>query len=94
MTELTKNTKILIVGLGVIGGGYAKALTAEGYRHVRCITKKQSDVDYALANGMIERGTTELDTALIKDSELIIFALYPTAFKEWIENNQHLLYQI
>ena len=28
MTELTKDTKILIVGLGVMGGGYAKALTA------------------------------------------------------------------
>ena len=90
MTELTKDTKILIIGLGVIGGGYAKALTAEEYRHVRCITKNQKDIDYALANGMIEFGTTELDEGLIKESELIIFALYPTIFKEWIEKNQHL----
>ena len=47
MTELTKDTKILIIGLGVIGGGYAKALTDAGYKHVRCITKNPADVEYA-----------------------------------------------
>ena len=39
---LNRNTKILIVGLGVIGGGYAAALTKTGY-HVRCITKEQKE---------------------------------------------------
>ena len=29
--KLTKDTNILIVGLGVIGGGYAKALTKQGF---------------------------------------------------------------
>ena len=29
--KLDKNTKILIIGLGVIGGGYASALTEKGY---------------------------------------------------------------
>ncbi|MBE6536459.1 MAG: prephenate dehydrogenase [Ruminococcaceae bacterium] len=90
MTELTKDTKILIVGLGVIGGGYAKALTYSGFRHVRCITKNASDIDYAIAHGMIEFGTTELDEALIKESELIVFALYPHIFKEWVEKHGHL----
>ena len=49
--------KILIVGLGVIGGGYASALTNAGYS-VSCITKDQSDIDYALERGMINYGTT------------------------------------
>ena len=61
MTELTKNTKILIVGLGVIGGGYAEALTKSGYRHVRCITKNNDDIEYATERGMIEFGTTTVD---------------------------------
>ena len=39
---LDKNTEILIVGLGVIGGGYATALTNAGYT-VRCITKNQEE---------------------------------------------------
>ena len=90
MTELTKDTKILIVGLGVIGGGYAKALTYSGYKHVRCITKNASDIDYALAHGMIEFGTNDIDEELIKESELIVFALYPHVFKEWVTEHRNL----
>lgn len=86
---LDKNTKILIVGLGVIGGGYAAALTEAGMS-VSCITKNQSDIDYALSRGMIARGTTELDPELIGGAELIVFALYPTVFIEWIRENQQL----
>jgi len=87
--NLDKNTKILIVGLGLIGGSYAMALSKKGYS-VRCITKDQKDINYALENGIISYGTTELDEKLIKDSELIVFALYPTIFIKWIKENQSL----
>ena len=49
---LNKDTRILIVGLGLMGGSYAKALTRRGYR-VSAITKEQSSVDYALREGII-----------------------------------------
>ena len=87
--KLDKNAKILIVGLGLIGGSYAMALSKKGYS-VRCITKDQKDINYALENGIISYGTTELDETLIKDSELIVFALYPTVFIKWIKENQSL----
>lgn len=87
--KLTKDTNILIIGLGVIGGGYAAALTEAGYK-VSCITKNEEDIDYALKRNMISYGTTELDGELIRRSEIIIFALYPTVFIEWIRENQHL----
>ena len=87
---LTKDTKILIIGLGVIGGGYAAALTEAGY-NVSCITKNREDIEYALERKMIKSGTTELDSELIGDADLVVFALYPTVFIEWIEKNQHLL---
>ena len=45
--KLDQNTKILIVGLGLLGGSYAKALTKKGFT-VKCITRSQSSVDYAL----------------------------------------------
>jgi prephenate dehydrogenase len=37
---------------------------------------------------MIKYGTTEVDPKLIGEAELIIFALYPTVFIEWIEKYQ------
>lgn len=86
---LNKDTKILIVGLGVIGGSYASALTAAGY-NVSSITKDRETVDYALKRNMISYGTTEIEKNLVASSELIIFALYPTVFIEWIESYQHL----
>ena len=88
--KLTKETKILIIGLGVIGGSYAKALTDKGY-NVKCITKERADVRLGLERGMISYGTTEVEPELVGEAELIVFALYPAAFIEWIEKYQHLL---
>ena len=87
--KLNNETKILIVGLGVIGGGYAEALSNQGF-DVSCITKEQKDIDYAIERGMIKFGTTEVDPELIQKSDLIVFALYPTVFIEWIEKYQGL----
>ena len=87
--SLTKETNILVVGLGVIGGGYAQALTKRGYT-VRCITKEQKDIDYAMERGMIASGTTEVDPGLVGEADLIVFALYPHIFIEWIKQHQHL----
>ena len=86
---IEKNANILIVGLGVIGGGYAIELSQKGYR-INCITKNQADIDYAIERGMIAFGTTEVDEKLISSADLVIFALYPTVFIEWIEKYGHL----
>ena len=87
---LDKNTKILIIGLGVMGGSYAAALTEKGYK-IACITKEQRDIDYAISKGIISYGTTELEEELLSQAELVICALYPTVFIDWIEKNQSLL---
>ena len=89
MKTLTKDTKILIVGLGVIGGSYARALSRQGY-HVRCITKEQKDIDYALELNMIEAGSTEVNESTVAWADLVVFALYPHIFIDWIEKHQHL----
>ena len=56
--------KILIVGLGLLGGSYAKILKRFGF-HVSAITKEQSSIDYALREGIIDEGSTELDERII-----------------------------
>jgi len=82
--------RILIVGLGLLGGSYAKALKRFGF-HISAITRDQSSIDYAIKNSIIDEGSTELDARIIGEADLVIFALYPHVFVEWIEKNQGLL---
>lgn len=82
--------KILIVGLGLLGGSYAKALKRFGF-HISAVTLDQSSIDYAIKENIIDEGTAELDERMIGEADLVIFALYPHVFVEWIEKNQGLL---
>ena len=88
--KLTKEMNILIVGLGLLGGSYAEALTKAGFK-VNAITKEQSSVDFALKKGIIAYGTTKVNKELIGSAELVIFALYPHIFTEWINKYQQYL---
>ena len=82
--------KILIVGLGLLGGSYAKVLKRFGF-HISAITLEQSSIDYAIKENIIDEGSTELDGKMIGEADLVIFALYPHVFVDWIEKNQGLL---
>ena len=82
--------KILIVGLGLLGGSYARVLKRFGF-HISAITLDQSSIDYAIKENIIDEGSTELDKKIIGEADLVIFALYPHVFVEWIEKNQQLL---
>lgn len=84
------DSSILIVGLGLIGGSYAKALRTLGF-HVAAIDVDPKAIDYALENGIIDRGSTVPDPALLGAADAVIFGLYPGVFKQWIAENQHLL---
>ena len=85
-----KNKKILIVGLGLIGGSYAHALTRKGY-YVGAITKDETSIKYALEHNIIQSGEVIPTKEYIGQFDFVIFALYPTVFVEWIEEYQHLL---
>ena len=82
--------KILIVGLGLLGGSYAKVLKRFGFP-ISAITLEQSSIDYALREGLIDEGSTEVDERMIGEADLVIFALYPHVFVEWIREHQGLL---
>ena len=84
------NKKILIVGLGLLGGSYARVLRRFGF-HVSAITLEQSSIDYAIKENIINEGSIELDERMIGEADLVVFALYPHVFVEWIEKNQGLL---
>lgn len=84
---MNKDTKFLIVGLGLMGGSYAYALSKRGY-HVNAIEINQLSIDFAIENNIIEQGST-FDIDLIKQADVILFGLYPTAMIEWIATYQN-----
>lgn len=85
--KLIRNRIFLIVGLGLMGGSYAKALHRNGFR-VTAITKEQADIDYAIEKGYIDAGSTEADPELIGEADITVFALYPHTFIEWVRERQ------
>ena len=88
--KLDKSKKILIVGLGLLGGSYAQSLTRQGY-YVTAITRKQSTIDYAVEHDLITKGSSFVDESLIKEADIIVFALYPHIFVDWIKQHGHLI---
>ncbi len=91
MMHLHRDTRILIVGLGLLGGSYALALKKKGFRCIYGFARRQETVDYALEHGMIDEGSAEIDEELIARAEMIVFALYPTVLVKWVEEHGHLI---
>ncbi len=88
--KLNEIKNILIIGLGLLGGSYAKALTEKGFE-VSAITRSSGDIEYAKSCGFIKEGSATVDEELIKKAQLIIFALYPGTFISWVKEHGHLI---
>ena len=84
---LSPDTRILIVGLGLIGGSYAEGLKKAGFE-VGAVTRSQKTVDYALEKGMIDSGTVEVTKDYVSRFDIVVFALYPHVFLSWIRDYQ------
>jgi prephenate dehydrogenase len=70
-----------IVGLGLIGGSFAKAYKAAGHTvYVREIDK--GILDFALLSGAVD---APLDTDALRQCELILITLYPRAAIEFLD---------
>lgn len=89
MQIINKKIRILIVGLGLIGGSYAKALRKKGF-YVTAINNEQSAIDYALKEKIIDEGYSYVNEDAVKSCSIAIFALYPKVFAEWIKEYGHL----
>lgn len=88
--KFDKDTKILIVGLGLIGGSYAEALSSGGYE-VGAIDCNADSIAFALEKGWISSGRADTDGEYIVKFDLIVFALYPHIFIDWIKQNQRFI---
>lgn len=84
---LNKDTKILIVGCGLIGGSYAMGLTAKGY-DVTAIDLNPDAIKFGLDNGLFAHGYTEAAPEILAEADFVIMGLYPTAMLDWLRANQ------
>jgi Prephenate dehydrogenase len=82
--------RVLIVGLGLIGGSYAQKLRSLGFE-VGALARRQETLDYALEHGMITHGQIEVTKEYVSKFDLVVFALYPHVFVEWIRDYQDFL---
>ena len=80
--------KILIVGLGVIGGGYAMALKEAGYSEVYGIDTNEETLKKAKEMKTIKEGFTREDE-IISEMDLIVLAIYPNLVKNFIVKNKN-----
>ena len=84
---LDKDTRFLIVGLGLLGGSYAKALKKQGFS-VEAVTRSQSTIDYALEQGIIDGGAAFPDPEIIGRADFVVLAMYPQTLLDWVKEHQ------
>lgn len=82
-----KQNNFCIVGLGLLGGSYAMALTRAG-KTVTAIDIRGEAIDYAKEKGIITDGAVSNYEQLLQDADAVILGLYPSALISWVRDNQ------
>ena len=75
---------IAVVGLGLIGGSFCKALKANTFHHIMGI-----DADHETEKKALEQGAVDeiIDETRLGEANLTIVALYPVPTVEFVKNN-------
>ncbi|MBS6599500.1 MAG: prephenate dehydrogenase [Clostridium sp.] len=79
--------KIVIVGLGVIGGSFAMALNEAGYKQVFGIDTNKETIKKAEELGIIKKGSPKGEEFL-KEADLVIISIYPKLVENFVESNK------
>lgn len=84
MAEL--DFSITIVGLGLIGGSYAKAIRDLGAKNLWAVDIDKAVLDEAEKQGVIDKGYTSPSEPL-KQSDIVIICIYPGHISKFIKDN-------
>lgn len=88
MNKFNTDSKVLIVGLGLIGGSIALAMRQLGYTNIRAIDINADTIKFAMEHGIIEYSYL-IDKELVGWADITILSLYPLHAVEFIEKHQH-----
>ncbi len=85
MSELfDKNTDILLIGVGLIGGSYAKGLKKAGFSNVCALVRRRETADYLISEGLVKAAFDSVDETAVRNARLVVFGLYPDAMLDWL----------
>ena len=86
MDKKFENLVFCIVGLGLIGGSYAKALRLLGVKKIIAVDSNKDILSQAMDQGVIDTPCVLPDETL-KEADVIIFAVYPASIFEFVQKN-------
>lgn len=76
-----------IVGLGLLGGSYAMALTEKGHT-VTAVDVREEAIDWARRRGIITEGATDGFEPLLERADAVVICLYPDIAAPWLREHQ------
>lgn len=76
-----------IVGLGLLGGSYAMALTEKGHA-VTAVDVRGEAIDWARRRGIITEGATVGFEPLLERADAVVICLYPDVAAPWLREHQ------
>lgn len=86
---LIKNKNITIIGLGLIGGSFAKALRKLEPKSINAVDINLENIKLAKEQGIIDDGDIECNK-FIKNTDFFIICLYPNETINFIKQNMNL----
>ena len=82
-----KRMNFCIIGLGLLGGSYAMALTEKGHR-VTAVDIRAEAIQWGIEHGLITGGATERFEALLAEADALVICLYPSDAGPWLRQYQ------
>lgn len=81
---MKKDIQFLIVGLGLLGGSYAKGLSEAGF-NVMAVDPNLDSLNFAKEQRWITEYATECNQTMIEKTDILIFAVYPELIVELVQ---------
>ena len=79
--------KVGILGLGLIGGSFARAYAKSGHTVYAC-NRSRDILEFAMLAGAVHE---ELNAQNISQCDLLILSIFPDGCAKWLEENGHLI---
>lgn len=79
-------TRLMIVGLGLIGGSMARALAQTGEYELIGIDCDEATLEYAHALGIFHTLAAESET-YVREADVVILALHPRGIEQWLHDH-------